>query len=95
MRFFLVIALALPLMAAEFSNDEFSCEEDDENGNNPTYTCSSPPSPPADTTTDTKDKLIRGATRTFTPFITKALSDLSMQQNKKFDPKEEQGKPTS
>lgn len=82
MRFFLVMALALPLMAAEFSSgDEFIYEED-EDGNNPTYTCSTPPSPPADTTTEIKDKsAIRGATGTFRSAI-KAL-DLSIKQTPK------------
>jgi hypothetical protein len=91
MRFFLVMALALPLRAAEFSSgDEFIYEEDEER-NNPTY-CSTPPSPPADTTTEIKDKpVIRGATQIFTPG--NKVLDLPIKQTpKQVDDKEKQEK---
>lgn len=81
MRFFLVMALVLPLMAEEFFDEII--EEIDENTNNRPY-CGTPPSPPADTK-DTKDATqIRGATRTVNPITLW----LPRQQNKKPDPKE-------
>ncbi len=83
MRFFLVIALLFPLMAAEFLDEIFLNEED--NDNSRAATCSTPSSPPADTT-DTRNhkSIVRGATNTVnTSALSKTLEILSKPKSEK------------